>query len=206
MPFRYVQWSDGYLWILLAAVALTAAVTAMALRRRWRALWIAGPAWLLVAGGAAYITVRITSNLGRDVAGGAREARFVASDGRVVKIADFRGKVVLLDFWATWCPPCRASLPAVADLGREFGSRGLVVVGVSGDEDEGAWREFLGRGTGGRVETLDRNGELARAFEVQGRPVFLLLDRAGRTRWRMDGWSPYSYAAMRRRIESMVGE
>lgn len=55
--------------------------------------------------------------------------------GRTVRLADFRGKVVILDFWATWCPPCRQEIPGLVALQAKYGSKGLVVVGVSMDEE-----------------------------------------------------------------------
>src|ERR1039457_4213027 len=55
-----------------------------------------------------------------------------------------RPGVVLLDFWATWCAPCRASGPALADLAGRFGSNDVAVVGISADEDEQAWRRYIG--------------------------------------------------------------
>lgn len=54
--------------------------------------------------------------------------------GNSVKLSDFKGKVVILDFWATWCPPCRAEIPHFIGLQEKYGKQGLVVVGVSVDE------------------------------------------------------------------------
>ena len=55
-------------------------------------------------------------------------------DGKSVKLSDFKGKVVILDFWATWCPPCRAEIPNFVDLQKQYGKKGLQVVGVSLDQ------------------------------------------------------------------------
>ena len=57
-------------------------------------------------------------------------------DGRTLKLSDFRGKAVLLNFWATWCPPCKVEMPWFEDLQRQYGSDGLVVLGVAMDDTD----------------------------------------------------------------------
>jgi peroxiredoxin len=57
-------------------------------------------------------------------------------DGKSVTLADFKGKVVLLDFWATWCPPCRKEIPGFVELYNTYNSRGFIVIGVSMDDAE----------------------------------------------------------------------
>ena len=67
-------------------------------------------------------------------------------DGRSIRLTDFKGKPVVIDFWATWCAPCRASMPHLDTLQRRYQSRGLVVIGLSVDEgDTPAVRQFAER-------------------------------------------------------------
>lgn len=65
------------------------------------------------------------------------------ADGKEHKLSDFKGKVVLLNFWATWCPPCVQELPSLNSIHERFRDRGLVVVGISVDEDKEAYQKFL---------------------------------------------------------------
>lgn len=67
--------------------------------------------------------------------GGVKAANFTLQSitGEQISLADYAGKVVILDFWATWCPPCRAEIPHFNDLAKEYGEKGLVVLGVSVD-------------------------------------------------------------------------
>lgn len=57
------------------------------------------------------------------------------TDGKVLKLSDYRGKVVIIDFWATWCPPCRKGIPDLIDIKKKYGSKGVEIIGVSVDTD-----------------------------------------------------------------------
>ncbi len=117
-----------------------------------------------------------------------------------------RPGVVLLDFWATWCAPCRASGPTLADLAGRFGSNDVAVVGISADEDEQAWRRYIGVHAVRRLEVRDGGGEVADRFNVNGRPTFVLLDREGRVRWKQTGWTLFSYLVLRYRVGKLITE
>ena len=68
-----------------------------------------------------------------------------SDSGRSVSLNNFGGKVLLLNFWASWCPPCVEETPSLSELAKEFGPKGLVVLAVSVDEKENAYRAFLQR-------------------------------------------------------------
>lgn len=98
-------------------------------------------------------------------------------DGREVKLADLKGKVLLLDFWATWCGPCIADMPGVQLLWEQARHRGFVLVSVSVDEDEAAWKDFVHHNRLGGIQV--RSPEWAEALRIRGYPTKLLVDRAG---------------------------
>src|ERR1700750_2751442 len=68
-----------------------------------------------------------------------------ADNGRTVTARDFGGKLLILNFWATWCPPCVQEVPSLNQLQRQLGPKGLVVLGVSEDKDPQAYKDFLAR-------------------------------------------------------------
>jgi peroxiredoxin len=67
------------------------------------------------------------------------------TEGQQISMDDLQGKVVLLDFWATWCAPCREALPHMRNVAKKFQGQPLVILSVSLDSDEGKWKEFIGK-------------------------------------------------------------
>ena len=99
--------------------------------------------------------------------------------GEKVRLSDYRGKVVLLNFWATWCGPCRQELPTVAKLYGEFRDSGLVVFGVN-DEDKGTARKYLEK-QGLALPFLDDSSQKAhRLYHVNAIPTVFLIDPQGK--------------------------
>jgi thiol-disulfide isomerase/thioredoxin len=99
--------------------------------------------------------------------------------GKTFSLLDFRGKVVLLDFWASWCGPCRSALPKLKQLQSIFGSDQFVVISVSEDEDERTWRAFVSNHQMNWLQHFDAGGSLSQSFSVRGLPTYILIGRDG---------------------------
>jgi len=125
-------------------------------------------------------------------------------DGRDFRLDDLRGRVVLVDFWATWCEPCKLSLPFYATLDRDLRARGLSVVAVSTDDRDDEVRAFLARMPLPYTIARDPRGQVAESMGVQMIPTTLLLDRGGAVRLRKQGFSPGDEPALRRTIENLL--
>ena len=120
-----------------------------------------------------------------------------ALDGRTVSLADFRGKVVLLNAWATWCAPCRTEMPALERVHRRLAPRGLAVVAVSQDAAPGGLGALGGpEGDVARFAAelgltfpilLDPAGRLQDRYRITGLPTTFLIDRHGRIARRVLG-------------------
>lgn len=85
----------------------------------------------------------------------APEFAITADNGRAVSVPNFGGKLLVLNFWASWCPPCVQETPSLSQFAREYGKRGVVVLGVSVDKDEKAYRGFLQKYSPGFLTARD---------------------------------------------------
>ncbi len=94
--------------------------------------------------------------------------------------AHYRGKVVLLNFWASWCPPCREEFPSLERLQQALGGKDFTVLAVSVRDSESGIARFLGDRTPPFDVLLDTEGKTARDYRAMGVPVTYLLDREGR--------------------------
>lgn len=99
-------------------------------------------------------------------------------EGRI-SLADLKGKVVYIDFWASWCGPCRISLPALDQLTQTFSSEDFAIIAVSVDVVEEDALDFLLRYPVSYPVLIDTEGNVAKAFAVNGMPSGYLLDAAG---------------------------
>ena len=96
---------------------------------------------------------------------------------------DLRGRVVYVDFWASWCVPCRESFPWMKALERRYGSRGLSIVAVNLNHDGKNARRFLHVFRPNFTVIFDPSGRLARRYHVIGMPTSVLIDRSGMIRF-----------------------
>lgn len=104
-------------------------------------------------------------------------------DGREVKSTDFKGKVVVIDFWATWCPPCRKEIPDYIAMQKKYADRGLVILGISLDEITPAEVKAFGEKLKMNYPILVGDADTADAFGgIEGLPTAFVIDREGNVR------------------------
>jgi len=117
----------------------------------------------------------------------APEFTLSALSGELVSLSDFRGKVVILDFWASWCGPCRDSMPALHTLWSNLQSRGVALLGISLDRTEAAARNYLASTGIDNMTTLwgslSAAQAVASAYHVVGIPHTMVIDRDGIVRF-----------------------
>ena len=127
-----------------------------------------------------------------------------ALDGAEYKLSELKGQVVVIDFWATWCPPCRNSIPTFIKLYDKYHEQGLTILGI-GLDDEQALRDFS-KQMNIPYPVLIGNNEIAKAYQVTGIPKTLFLDKKGNIRKSQTGFAPELETQFEELIQSMLRE
>ena len=127
-------------------------------------------------------------------------------DGKTITTADLKGKVVLLDFWASWCVPCRKSFPEVDALHRELEPKGLVVVAVNVDEQAKNAYAFLEKYPHSMTIAFDPKGVVAEAFKLEAMPSTMIVDRSGHIRFTHQGYTEKTIGQFRTEVLQLLAE
>jgi peroxiredoxin len=120
--------------------------------------------------------------------------------------ADLQGKVLLIDFWASWCAPCKASFPALSKINDEFSSRGFQVLGISVDEKKTAFDAFVARMKPSFTVLRDAKQKLAGQMKVPTMPTSYVVDRSGRIRFVHQGYHDDTDQTLRKEIAQLLEE
>lgn len=110
--------------------------------------------------------------------------------GETVQLSDYRGRVVFLDFWASWCPPCLVSLPAYQRMYEEFGSADWMLIAINVDEDTEDGLIFLEDNPISYPSIADPEGEIGIPYNIRSLPVSFLIDQRGVIAQRHRGFKP----------------
>jgi cytochrome c biogenesis protein CcmG/thiol:disulfide interchange protein DsbE len=129
-----------------------------------------------------------------------------AGDGKTLSLANLRGKVVLVDFWASWCGPCQTEFPALDAMYRSLHDRGVEVVAVNLDEKHADAERFLADHPHEMPVVFDPTGKSAETFGVEGMPTSFVIGRDGRVRFVHVGYTSRTLQSYQREIEQLLAE
>ena len=125
--------------------------------------------------------------------------------GSQVSLADFKGKVVLLDFFSTWCPPCRAAVPVLQDLEAKYKDKGLEVISIDEQESQSLVRDYAKEMRYTALMLLDEDGSAGDKYKVNGLPTFVIIDQKGKVAAYQTGFAPYAMDDIEGRICKLLG-
>lgn len=125
-------------------------------------------------------------------------------DGKTYRLGDYRGKVVVLNFWATWCPPCRYEMPAMERAWQKVKGKGVVFLAVNVGEDEDQIFQFLGDYPVTFPILMDQKGEIVKRYPVVGLPTTYIISPNGRVTHRAVGTREWDHARLISQLLGMV--
>lgn len=129
---------------------------------------------------------------------------FATMTGEFLSSDDLRGKVVLIDFWATWCAPCVYATPGLARIQKKYKDDPLVIIGVSADRSQEPWKAFIEQHKLAWAHFYDERRMMASRFAVGGYPTYILIDHEGIIQYRQQGWNPQVDARIDGETRSLI--
>jgi len=125
-------------------------------------------------------------------------------DNGQISLNKYRGKVIYLDFWASWCVPCRKSFPWMNAMQNKYKAKGLVVIGVNLDDNREAAKAFLSQVPADFTIAYDPDGETPGKYQVEVMPTSYLIDRDGKLVYKHRGFKKSQSAEMEHKISSLL--
>jgi cytochrome c biogenesis protein CcmG, thiol:disulfide interchange protein DsbE len=125
-------------------------------------------------------------------------------DGRPLRLGDYRGKIVVLNFWATWCPPCIDEMPSLNRFAERYAEKGVQVLGVSVDEDPDAYRSFLAKNKISFLTLRNPSRTVSESYGTYKLPESFIISRDGHLLQKVIGAANWTDSQMISYMDSLV--
>jgi peroxiredoxin len=154
----------------------------------------------------AFLTAEAPSPWSIDELMGKRAPEFTLKDlnDKTISLSSLKGNVVLINFWATWCPPCRAEMSSLNNLYREYKNNGLSVIAVSTDRSISSVKDFLSKKQLELPVLMDSDSKVSRQFKVFSLPTSFLLDKNGVIVQKFLGEEEWDSPEMKKKIRELL--
>lgn len=158
-------------------------------------------------GMAAVMMVLFTSSLQAEVLEGmAPDFTLKSRSGENMKLSEFRGDVVMINFWASWCAPCRQEMPLLEEMYKKYGDLGFVLLGVNVEEDSSKANDLLREISVSFPILYDNKNEVTKLYKVVTMPSTVMVDRDGKARYLHRGYLPGYEAEYIKQIKELIKE
>lgn len=125
-----------------------------------------------------------------------------SNQGNKITLSDLRGKVVILDFWATWCPPCKAAIPKLIELYNKYQNQGVIVIGIALDEKDKVIK--LVQEMGINYPVLFDDQVTSKNYEIQSIPTLFVIDQKGKQVHKEIGFSEEGFKTIEEKVNELL--
>lgn len=142
----------------------------------------------------------------RELSGPAPDFTLVTREGETVQLADLKGKVVMINFWASWCAPCRQEMPFLDEMYKDFKRAGFVLLGVNLDQNSAAAEKFLADVPVTFPVLMDPKGDVAKLYNNRAMPSSFFVDREGQLAYLHMGYRPGEEEKYRQTVRKLLAQ
>lgn len=146
------------------------------------------------------------STSAREVSGPAPDFTLKSNQGKNIRLEDLRGQVVMLNFWASWCGPCRQEMPLLDELYKRYNPAGFTLLGVNVDADVESANKLLEEIPVSFPVVYDTNSKVSEAYNVDAMPTTIFIDRDGQLRYIHRGYKAGDENEYRKIIKELIRE
>jgi peroxiredoxin len=126
--------------------------------------------------------------------------------GSDVSLGQYKGQIVMINFWASWCVPCRQEMPMLEDIYKKYNKLGFTLIGVNVEPDSKAADDWLKQTPVSFPVLYDKESKVSKMYNVSGMPTTVIIDRKGNLRWRHVSYKPGDEGEYLNTIRAMVRE
>jgi len=153
---------------------------------------------------SCFLALLSVSAFAKELSGPAPTFALKDLTGKTVKLSDYKGKVVMINFWASWCGPCRQEMPLLEDMYKDLSSAGFVLLGVNLDEETADAKDFLSSTPVSFPVLLDPEGSVAEKYKNQAMPSSFFVDKQGNLAHLHEGYHKGDEADYRAVIKKLL--
>ena len=157
-------------------------------------------------GAIAAIVIASTAFAASDASGPAPAFTLTALSGQQGALSQYKGQVVMVNFWATWCGPCQQEMPLLDQMYKKYKPAGFTLIGVNVDKEAPAVKELLARKPVSFPVLLDPANQVSKAYHVDEMPSSVIIDRKGEIRYIHRGYRPGDENEYQDRIRQLIRE
>lgn len=140
------------------------------------------------------------------VSGKAPEFTLKSRSGKNLRLSEYRGQVVLINFWASWCGPCRQEMPLLEDLYKRYSKLGFTILGVNVDTDSTKANQYLRDITVTFPILYDTGNTVTKSYNVNAMPTTVIVDRSGNMRFLHQGYKPGYEKEYKKQVVQLIKE